>query len=597
MHVPAATPSPVGARHPRAAWHARALLVAFALLYAVLVFGGYGLGASGSWCCDDTQILGHALRFAPWRYFVEPEAWRALIPFSLTPWLSLSYRIDLALFGIDPAGFFVHQRLALAVCAWLIHLLTWRAGGHLAAACGASLFLAGVSTAQASQLLIVRHYVEGLLALLLCLWLMQQQASRPRAWRAAAMALSFAVAASAKEVYLPLGLCILLVANGSWQQRLRLAAPVLLVMVLYIPWRAYMLGELVGGYTPSSDLGAASLLLRAGDQLAAAPSFLFRHPAAALSALAVLLALGLARRWQVDGRAVALRVLLTCLGVLGLLLAPLLPLTVFPGIERGSERYLFAAWAALALVVAASCGAAMRGRVWPARALFAALALSVAASAWPLAQQSLTETRAMQREHQAHFERLTRGGEQDVVVASPSIVAWFIQGALALRPALGQNGPPPEVVVDEAQLLGLPEGRRVWHDDGQGMQMVDATAAVQVRLADWRARLRVRPLHVTMRHDGPSLVLRWELQSPGDPGGGHFTLVAPGERLAVPMPAGALRIEQPLPNCFRIRHDAADGSVAYSAWLRLPMARDRSSALQWAGPSEDLQALSAQPRC
>lgn len=588
---------PASTRAWAAAWRSRLGLGAFALLYAALVFGGYRLGASGSWCCDDTQILSHALRFAPWRYFIEPEAWRALIPFSLTPWLSLSYRIDLTLFGLAPAGFFVHQRLALAACAWLIHLLTWRATGQLAAACGATLFLAGVSTVQASQLLMVRHYVEGLMALLLCLWLMQQQAGRPRAWRAAAMALSFAVAASAKEVYLPLGLCVLLVANGSGPQRLRLAAPVLLVMVFYIPWRAYMLGELVGGYTPSGDLGAASLLLRAGKQLAAAPSFLFSHPAAALSALALLLALGLARRWQLDGRALALQALLACLAVLCLLLVPLLPLTVFPGIERGSERYLFAVWAALALVVAASCGTAMRGRAWPARCLVAALALGVAASAWPLAQRSLTETRAMQREYQAHFERLTRGGEQDVVVASPSVAAWFIQGALALRPALGLDGPPPAVVFDEAQLLGLPEGRLIWHDDGRSTQMVDAGATVQARLTDWRARLRVRPLQVTMRHDGPSLVLRWDMQAPGDPGGGRFTLVAVGERLAVPMPAGALRIEQPLPRCFRIRHDAADGSVAYSAWLRLPMARDRSSALQWAGPSEDLQALGAQPRC
>lgn len=153
------------------------------------------------------------------------------------------------------------------------------------------------------------------------------------------------------------------------------------------------------------------------------------------------------------------------------------------------------------------------------------------------------------------------------------------------------------VVVDEAQLAGLAEGRRLWHDDGRGPQMVDATAAVQARLADWRGRLRVRPLRVSMSYDGASLVLRWDLQAADDPGGGRFTLVAPNERLAVPMPAGSLRIEQPLPKCFRIRHDAADGSVAYSVWLRLPMARDRRSHLQWAGPSEDLQALTAQPRC
>ncbi|MBK9361150.1 MAG: hypothetical protein IPM99_08515 [Rubrivivax sp.] len=519
MHLPAATPSPVGARHPKATWRSRALLVAFALLYAVMVFGGYGLGASGSWCCDDTQILGHALRFAPWRYFVEPEAWRALIPFSLTPWLSLSYRIDLTLFGLDPAGFYVHQRLALAACAWLIHLLAWRSCGHLAAACGAVLFLAGVSTAQASQLLMVRHYVEGLLALLLCLWLVKQQVHRPRAWRAVAQALSFAAAASAKEVYLPLGLCALLAAEGPWRQRLRLAAPVLLVMVLYIPWRMHMLGELVGGYTPAGDLSTASLLLRAGQQIAAAPSFLFGHPAPALSSLALLLTLALARRWQLQGGVAAGRVLMAGLVVLALLLVPLLPLTVFPASSAGPSAICSPPgqrwpWWSRRL------RRRHAGRRWPLRGLIAALALSVAAMAWPPALRALAETRAAHREHQAHFERLTRGGAADVVLASPSITAWFITGALALRPPLGQNGPPPMVVVDEAQLAGLAEGRRLWHDDGRGPQMVDATAAVQARLADWRGRLRVRPLRVSMSYDGASLVLRWDLQAADDPGGG-----------------------------------------------------------------------------
>ena len=70
------------------------------------------------WCFDDPAILLHAWRYAPQEYFLVPKAWQALIPYSLQPWLSLSYDLDLSLFGFRPAGFYAHHLLALALCAW-----------------------------------------------------------------------------------------------------------------------------------------------------------------------------------------------------------------------------------------------------------------------------------------------------------------------------------------------------------------------------------------------------------------------------------------------------------------------------------------------
>lgn len=596
-------------------------LAAFGLLYALVVVFGFG-GWRGEWCCDDTQILAHALHFEPWRYFADPIAWRALVPFSLTPWLSLSYRVDLGLFGLAPAGFYLHHRLALAGCATLIHALLWRRSGHAVAAAAALLFLAGVPVAQASALLMVRHYVEGLLALLLCLGLVQQQAQQPRAWRAWLVGLSFALAASAKEIYLPLGLTTLLLAHGSPRQRLHTTAPVLLVMLLYVPWRLYMLGDLLGGYTPAGELSAAHLLTSAWQAGAALPALLLGRPQPALAAIAVLvLALFVAgakpfatsahqaaqQAAQSRGATLLCRVA-TVLAILALLLLPLLPLTVYPGLGRGSERYFFAPWAALAIAV--GCAALPLQRRWPRAgpALVVATATVLALSAWPLARQSLRETAAMQREFGAHFEALTLGGADDVVIVAPSVAAWFVTGALALRPALGRSDTVPGVAVDDAELLGLIDrkGRMLHYDVALG-RMTDARAAVQARLAAWRQHLRPRPMSVVMSYDGPARVLRWQLRAPtqtqaqapsaGGAARGRFSLIGGGQRLDVPMPEGALRMEQALPACFRIRHDDADGSIAYTPWLRLAMTHDRRSTLRWSGQADDLPALARAPGC
>lgn len=567
------------------------------LLYLGLVFSFYGQALTLGWCCDDTQILLHASRHAPWRWFIEPDTWRALVPFSLTPWLSLSYRIDLALFGFNPAAFHAHHLVVLALCAWMIHRLVRPWAGEAAGAAGGLLFLAGVPAAQASQVLMVRHYLEGLLALLLTLWLVRRQSQAPRAWRPVLIALSYAVAATAKEVFLPLGLVAWLWAAGPWQNRLRSTAPVWLLMALYVPWRGYMLGELLGGYTPSGDLTGSHRLADSLQQFLQVPALLTARPAPALALLAALGVAGGLAWWRLQGGRALLRVTLLHLGVALLLLVPLLPLTVFPGIGPGSERYFIAAWAALAIAVALWLGQAAALRQGTARRLLSALLLlGLLVAAWPLSRQSLLEMARLHREHGTHFSLLTEGGAGDTLIASPSVSAWFIEGALELRPALGPRGAMPGVMVDEAQLVGpQPPGQKLWQLDLSGQRLVDAAPGLTARLDAWRPRLRVRPMQVAITYDGPTRALRWQL-GPGAPGG-HYTLLAHSQRLVVPFAQGALRIEKPLPPCFRVRHDAPDGSLSYTPWLRLAMSTREHSALNWQGRSDDLEALKAAPRC
>ncbi len=88
--------------------------------------------------------------------------------------------------------------------------------------------------------------------------------------------------------------------------------------------------------------------------------------------------------------------------------------------------------------------------------------------------------------------------------------------------------------------------------------------------------------------------MRWRLDAPG---GGRFTLVAAGDRLAVPFAAGALRLDKPLPACFRIRHDGDDGRIAYSAMLQLVMSPQESTQLAWRGNGASFDALQAGIDC
>ncbi len=555
------------------------------LAYGALTIALYGRVVGWDWCCDDTQILLHALEYSPWQYFAVPEAWRALVPFSLTPWLSLSYDLDHTLFGAWPAAFYARQLMSLALSAWMIHLLARPWTGPLPAAAGAILFLVGVPVAHASHTLMVRHYIEGLFAFLLALWLLQRRLQGGRAWLVAAAALSFAVAASAKEVYLPLGLLVLVLPVGRWPERLRAGWPVLLVMLLYVPWRTYMLGTVIGGYTPIQDLQGS--LLQGVRQLAGLWALTSSQP---LLSLLVTGLLAGAAWWRAGLRLQA--PVLHLLG-LALLMAPLVPLALQSAVGPGMERLLIAPWAALSLATAFWLHRSSVGAPHWAAAACAVLAAALALAAWPLSRHELRKAAPAHREYGAHFRLLTSGEGRDALLVSTWLAPHFVHGALDLRRHLGRHGPAPALLADESELAGPESGARtLWrYDTGLG-RLVDASDDLPARLAAWRDKLRVLPLQVRMNWDAPSRVVRWQL---GPPQEASFALLAPSKQVALPS-TGAIFIDKPLP-CFRIRRDANDGTVSYSPWLRLRMDRAESAQLEWQGSSLDYQALEKSPAC
>lgn len=575
----------------RPAARAAVALLAF-VVYAAITFAIYGRALAQSWCCDDMQILLHAIGHSPTAYFADPPAWQALIVFSLTPWLSLAYDVDHALFGLDPRGYYLHALLAVALVAWLVDRLARRFVEPRFAAAAAIAFLIGAPIAQASQWLMARHYIEGAAAWLVAMLLAHRRLEQPTTRNAVGCGVAFAVAASAKEVFLPLGLLPLLVAGGvPWRARLRAIAPLLVVMALYVPWRWWMLGGLVGGYVPLDTIAGqstASLIAQA----AAVPRLLFAHPVAVVLAVTALLALAVWRS-RVGLRAAAVTAA-KAIVVVGLLVAPLLPLVAYPGIGPGSERFFIAPWVVFTLAVGALLSAAAAGGIRVEAAGWLLVA-AIGALGWQVSGRVLEQTSAFHAEHRAHFDFVANQAAGEALFATPQTAAFFVEGALELRRRRGRSDPPPEIVVDEADLVGREAAwGRLWRWDAGRAALVPAGPGLAEMLANWRGSVREVSLSVDVRFDPGPRVVRWRFEPSA---GGVFSLIYSGRRLRMPHAAGAVRVGVFESMCFRVRNDRADGTVAYSPWLALAIRDDVPTSVTWQGRSQPVERLIGEPHC
>lgn len=207
------------------------------------------------WTYDDPFLLRWTEKHSVLQAFADPAAARGL-PFRLlTPLLFTSFELDLAWFGRDPAAFYGHQLVVLALAVTLLYAASRLWLPPVFAAFAGVLFLLGSPTASWFQQLMTRHYVEGLAWAAVATVGFVLALRRDRwAWQIPAAAAT-ALAMCAKEVYVPLPLLLLVLPEGSLRRRLRHVAPHGLVLVAYPIWRWTLLGTLGGGYAWVPDAG------------------------------------------------------------------------------------------------------------------------------------------------------------------------------------------------------------------------------------------------------------------------------------------------------------------------------------------------------
>jgi hypothetical protein len=352
-----------------AKWPRLAPFIAVTLL-ALLAFLLHRSALAGFWRADDGNHLLFAVEHAPWEYFLRPSVMAAQSGANLTPFNVLFYDINLALFGMVPQGHYAHLLLLIGatVAAVFVLLRRWLPVPY--AFLGALFYVLGPPTFYVAQHLMTGHYAGGLLLATLSLHAFLKGSQEDRAGWVLWGAVLYGLAALSKELYVPLLGLLPFIGPGDWRARLRRTIPYLIVAIAYFGLRFVVLGSLVGGYF-AVVLSATERAM----QLARIPLLLFgdhRWGYFGLALVGVLLAWSLVS-WR------ALRIPFVIGAIL--LVGPLVPLTAFPGIVA-PDRYVYALWWGLSLLLASGLERLARQQRPTARALaWALVPLLVAAVA------------------------------------------------------------------------------------------------------------------------------------------------------------------------------------------------------------------------
>lgn len=448
-----------------------------ALLLCAVALLAHGGSLHGFWRWDDGAHLRYAAQHSPWQYFFDVPTARGYSAANLTPWNLLFYDINLALFGMDPAGHYAHLLALVMLGSVLFYAVLRQFVPPLPALLGAVALLLGKPTAHLAAGLMHGHYATGFALCMLALLGWTRYCQGGRALWLAVSAGAYLLATACKEVYVPLVVLLpFLPAGPSWQWRLRALLPFVAIALLYALWRYLMLGRLLGGYTQGAlDAGEAL------QQLLGIPRLLLGgKPPGHLLTLALV---GLLC-WAAYQR--RLNVPLAAVGLAAVLL-PLLPLTAFPGIHS-PDRYLFVPWLAWTACLAVLFPPTLHWR--PALAASAVLVVALAA-VHAAERQALKDNLAywdtlyrfalsLDKERQAIFVATEYGGTDDGYKRS------VLTSARRTADLFAQQAAPGELQVIDELGRGLDSAQatpRQVFEFRQGAMVPMSAAALAERLA------------------------------------------------------------------------------------------------------------------
>lgn len=530
------------------------------------------------WRWDDPTHVWFILQYTPQQYLFDPEVWRKISPANFTPLLSISFDLDHFLFGLSPPYFYLRHVVSLCLAASMTYLLLRLWVSVIWAFAGTFMFLIGVPVVHVSEQLMTRHYVEGLLFFILALYLFVQSTRlENRKWLASIGGVAYFLAMMAKEVYIPLIFILPFFVKPRSPRSVVVILPYALALIAILTWRNAMLPSVTGGYATVDELNVLEMLrqfssipyLLADDPVLGAILFVFILGVAVLFFFATLKARStpppvsfMENRPEKPKRihAIALAIYFWPLAT-ALIIAPLIPLTIWPGIHV-ADRYLFFPWWTLSLVLAfwfSRIDAQHRKLALPLFLIFLFLLGYISLDTRAKLNDSIVE-----KETQARF--IMAHGPETTMWLSSEMAANFWD-VLALDRVKQYQDPEagiPTTIFDESQIETHGSGT-IWKFDHSCRCMTDISQDIADMRADWRRRLVVRSLDVKVRYENQ--MLSWQFGPFTD--GQYFVI---GDQIGkVPLPpSGQLRsaISTGLDNLL-VRYDDPEGWTVYSKRLRV----------------------------
>ncbi len=501
------------------------LVVGLILLVTMGVL--HGMALEGYWRFDDGAHLTFAIKYSPGEYFLLPDITAAQSGLNITPWNALFYDVGLGLFGFAPIGFYLLQLTVIFCCAVLIYLLLRMRVSMRAAAVAALLFLLGKPTIHLAQMLMNGHYALGLFFSLISVFgfirYFDSDAGGGK-WLLVSVC-CYALAASCKELYVPLPGLLLFLAVGSFSKRLKAVMPFFVVGLLYALWRQAVLGYWVSGQQVSQG---SDLPSRLWDTIKLLPEILLTPGYLGMMAWIVWLAMVLA--YSIRNK----RILPAVIAGMAVLIAPILPLS-----SLAAERFHIAIWAATCVLTALAWEDWIRsGKLW-IRLSGLAFAPLLLATAWQAhAQEWNRMSPSFAQNDRVHDFFLRMRPREDLLLIEkvffnePSYLAASANALWRARMLWTHSESPPPVIstflpcagvmiADIINSHGIPmEGLQVFMEDGdrvESLRVPDFQARVHDVLAETLKHLRSdQDFDIVLRHGDPSPFLEWNVTTRAD---------------------------------------------------------------------------------
>jgi len=516
----------------------------FISLLPILVFGIYFPVLSNPWTWDDSSILEHVYRYSPWDYFFVPEAWRELSPVNLTPWVSLSFDLDFALFGLEPQGYYWHQLVSLSLVSIALFLVlslwlnpTWGLAGAI-------LWLSSAPTQTLAQQLMTRHYLEGLGFALLALFF-YVKALRTERWHwLIGSTVFYALACSAKEVYVPLILLLPFLPEATFRHRFGYVIPLGIVAAAYVVWRFYMLGVTVGGYGhPMTWQTVVGLPLQVIQKLFGS------DPIILTITLFLIVFFMIYALWSY----VAARWLVPL--VLFIILAPLIP-AQHHLVHADTYRLLVLPSAVLAAGLVLIMGQSPSFMQW----LHWRMVIPSVLPCLLMIQnfQAIQQLKPQIEKFAAHAEFIQHAPSNHVLLYGMN---WADIRLRCLHQEI-TGKTPPSLVFDLSEIDNL-EGKRFFSYEEKCACMQEVTQTMPQMLQDWRSKEKKAPLSIQLSKQNQLISWKFEPYMVGT-----YQLLNPKLFGLTALPAqGQVRAILPEPMRFRVRYDSPEGWHTYTPWL------------------------------
>ncbi|OGL47365.1 MAG: hypothetical protein A2161_10370 [Candidatus Schekmanbacteria bacterium RBG_13_48_7] len=191
------------------------------------------------WLDDDPCHLLFVLKNGFFKAFYDQKYTFSVAYF--TPLEPFSYAVDFHFFGVEPFGYYCRHLVMYSITLVVGYIVLRPYFPPLITSFILCYLFVSAPGCYIANLLMARHYLEGLLFTLLAILCFRVAINNNKLIWSIAGAFFYLVACTAKELYVPLVLMLPFIPDLQIRSRWKHLYPYIITVVVYIIWRAYLL--------------------------------------------------------------------------------------------------------------------------------------------------------------------------------------------------------------------------------------------------------------------------------------------------------------------------------------------------------------------